>query len=81
MKINEFKNQLDTMLRDKHINIKDNKYFNYLDELRENGSVNMFGASRYLMNQFDLDKYEARKILSDYMNQQKLNQTTIKKEL
>ena len=69
MKINEFKNQLDTMLCDKHINIKDNMYFDYLDELRENGSVNMFGASRYLMNQFDLSKHEARKILSEYMNQ------------
>tara|TARA_R100001443_G_scaffold72693_1_gene80769 strand:- start:418 stop:627 length:210 start_codon:yes stop_codon:yes gene_type:complete len=69
MEINEFKNQLDAMLGDKHINLKDNKYFNYLDELRDEGSINMFGASRYLMNKFDLDKHEARKILSDYMKQ------------
>jgi len=40
----------------------------YLDNLRESGETNMFGAGRYLENEFGLDKREAREILSEWMS-------------
>jgi len=43
------------------------EYFEYLDELRESGETNMFGARPYLMEEFNLDREEARKILSEWM--------------
>lgn len=39
----------------------------FLDELRESGDTNMFGASPYLQEAFGLEKKEARMILSDWM--------------
>ena len=44
-----------------------NKYWIYLEELRQSGVTNMFGAAPYLMNEFNLDKQEAVKILKDWM--------------
>ena len=41
--------------------------FNYLDELRESGETNMFGARPYLMQEFDISKNEATDILSEWM--------------
>ena len=46
----------------------DNKYWIYLEELRRSGVTNMFGATPYLMEEFGLEKNEARKILIDWMN-------------
>lgn len=46
----------------------DNKYWIYLEELRRSGVTNMFGATPYLMEEFGLEKNEARKILTDWMN-------------
>lgn len=45
-----------------------NKYWIYLENLRKSGVTNMFGATPYLMEEFDLDKKEASKILSDWMH-------------
>jgi len=45
------------------------EYFQYLDVLRESGVTNMFGAGPYLQQAFDLDRREARKVLSEWMNQ------------
>ena len=45
-----------------------NKYWIYLENLRKSGVTNMFGATPYLMEEFDLDKKEATKILSDWMH-------------
>jgi len=45
----------------------DQKYIDYLNALRESGITNMFGAGEYLMDTFDLQKVEARKILSNWM--------------
>lgn len=45
-----------------------NKYWIYLEQLRRSGVTNMFGATPYLMEEFDLDKKEAIKILSDWMH-------------
>ena len=42
-------------------------YFEYLDQLRESGAINMFGASTYLQEAFDLDRYEAKDILMEWM--------------
>ena len=44
-------------------------YFNYLNELRESGVTNMFGASDYLMDEFGIGKSEARKILAAWIKQ------------
>jgi hypothetical protein len=40
----------------------------YLDELRESGAINMFGARPYLMEAFGLDKREAGEILKEWMD-------------
>ena len=45
----------------------DQKYIDYLNALRESGRTNMYGAGEYLMDTFDLQKAEARKILSNWM--------------
>ena len=45
-----------------------NKYWIYLENLRKSGVTNMFGATPYLMEEFNLDKKEATKILSDWMH-------------
>jgi hypothetical protein len=43
------------------------EYLEYLDELRESGETNMFGARPYLMDEFDLNKDEAGKVLHYWM--------------
>lgn len=43
------------------------EYFDFLDDLRESGATNMFGAVPYLMEEFILDKDEALNILSKWM--------------
>ena len=43
------------------------KYFEFLNVLRESGVTNMFGAGPYLQQEFGLDRYEARDILLEWM--------------
>ena len=43
------------------------EYFEYLNQLRESGQVNMFGARPYLINEFGLGKQEAAEILTKWM--------------
>lgn len=45
-----------------------NKYWIYLEELRQSGVTNMFCATPYLMNEFNLDEQEAVKILNNWIN-------------
>ena len=45
----------------------DNKYWIYLENLRKSGVTNMYGASPYLADEFDLPSYKARYILVDWM--------------
>ena len=45
-----------------------NKDWIYLENLRRSGVCNMFGATPYIMDEFDVDKKEARDILIDWMN-------------
>lgn len=42
--------------------------FEYLNRLRESGETNMFGAGQYLQWEFGLDKRDARKILTEWMD-------------
>ena len=42
--------------------------FEYLNTLRESGVTNMFGASPYLQEAFDISKSEAKTILALWMN-------------
>lgn len=39
----------------------------FLDEVRESGATNMFGAAPYLREMFGLEKGEARTMLSYWM--------------
>ena len=46
----------------------DVKYYEYLDELRDSGETNMYGAHLYLIEAYDeLDKTQAKDILLDWM--------------
>lgn len=51
------------------INQQKEPYFKYLDELRESGAVNMFGAAPHLQNAFpELTRQEAREVWADWAN-------------
>ncbi len=50
--------------------------YKYLEWLRENGACNMFGASKYLIDEYGYSKPEAQKILSSWME----NYTLLKDE-
>lgn len=43
-------------------------YFVYLDELRETGKINMFGAAPYLQDEFNLKPHEAKAIVLEWMD-------------
>ena len=47
--------------------IVDDEHLIYLDEVRESGVVNMFGAGDYLADEFGIDKNDAREILTYWM--------------
>ena len=43
------------------------EYFDFLDDLRESGVTNMFGATPYLIEEFGVDRSTAHKILTEWM--------------
>lgn len=43
------------------------KYFAYLDELRESGVTNMFGAPSYVASMFGVDKKTAMEVTAAWM--------------
>jgi hypothetical protein len=43
------------------------EHLEYLDELRDSGVTNMFGAAPYLVAAYDIDTTTARKYLSYWM--------------
>ena len=44
------------------------EYLEYLDDLRESGDTNMFGATPYLTREFpELDEARAREVLGHWM--------------
>ena len=50
-----------------HAKKNDDEYFSYLEDLRDSGITNMFGAAPYLQDSFGLTKDEARKVLVRWM--------------
>tara|TARA_S200002703_G_scaffold101698_1_gene88128 strand:+ start:2443 stop:2616 length:174 start_codon:yes stop_codon:yes gene_type:complete len=45
--------------------------FDFLDNLRDDGSINMFGAAPVLQEVFDMTKAEARQVLNEWMKKPK----------
>lgn len=43
------------------------RIFTFLDGLRKSGETNMFGASPFIQNEFDIDEKEAYKFLVEWM--------------
>ena len=58
----------------KEINREIQDVFTYLDLLKDSGITNMFGATPYLVDQFDLDKRTAANYLILYFQANKTNQ-------
>ena len=46
-------------------------YKQFLDELRDSGETNMFGATIYLMQEFGITKHLATDILNTWMKEYK----------
>jgi hypothetical protein len=46
---------------------EEERYFEYLDDLRTSGVTNVFGAGQYLEWEFGLDKRTARAVLTKWM--------------
>ena len=44
------------------------KYLEYLDDLRDSGETNMFGAASYIRETFGVSRNESTKILSYWMH-------------
>ncbi len=44
------------------------EYFEYLDDLRESGVTNMYGAGAYISNEYGVDHREAEKIVLAWMH-------------
>ena len=42
--------------------------FDFLDNLRESGQINMFGAAPVLQDMFDLSRRESQSVLADWMS-------------
>jgi hypothetical protein len=42
------------------------EYFEFLEDLRDSGSINMMGAPRELQYEFGLDRAEAREVFSKW---------------
>ena len=55
------------MDKDSELILEIGEYFAFLDVLKESGETNMFGAGSYLQEEFNMNKYDARKILSAWM--------------
>ena len=54
----------DKMVSDEHMR---NEIYLYLEQLRESGETNMFGAGVYLQKHFELPKDKAVMYLTDWM--------------
>ena len=44
-----------------------NAVFEFLDVIRESGSINMFGAAPYIVDAFGVTRYEAKDLLLEWM--------------
>ena len=64
----EYSDLPDQMVADKHLR---NEVYLYLEQLRESGETNMFGAGVYLQKHFELPKNQAIMYLTDWMRSYK----------
>ncbi len=56
------------MSESKRPDIVTDAHLEYLDELRESGDTNMFGAGEYVEEEFGLSKKSAKEILMYWMS-------------
>lgn len=47
---------------------EEKEMFDFLNNLRDSGATNMFGASPYLVEVFEIKEKEARKVLTKWMS-------------
>ena len=47
---------------------EEKEVMSYLNDLRDSGVTNMFGAAPYVEQEFEIEKREARRILSLWMS-------------
>ena len=47
--------------------LMEQKFIDFMVELRDSGVCNMMGAGEYLMEEFDINKREAKEIVIDWM--------------
>lgn len=55
------------MTTDERLDPTQDEVNGYLDDLRESGVTNMFGALPYLMENFDITAQEASTLLAEWM--------------
>lgn len=68
MKIKKFNEMSDNSGNTREATPIENQVMCYLNELRESGATNMFGATPYIIEEFpELDKREAGRILALWM--------------
>ena len=46
-----------------------NSYKQFLDDLRESGETNMFGATAYIMEEFGLTRHAATEVVNTWMKE------------
>ena len=49
------------------LNVNKDEVFVYLDDLRESGITNMWGAGPYIQTEFEIDNIEARDLVLEWM--------------
>lgn len=49
------------------LNVNKDEVFVYLDDLRESGITNMWGAGPYIQTEFEIDNIEARELVLEWM--------------
>ena len=61
--------------------IRDKKYYVFLEELRKSAITNMYGATHYLQEAYDLSREEAKTYLVNYLNDAGQIQATLYRDL
>jgi len=50
------------------MDVDKDEVFEYLDELRDSGVTNMFGATSYIRDKFWIEEKQARELLKEWMD-------------
>ena len=61
--------------------IKDKKYYIFLEELRKSAITNMYGATHYLQQAYDLSRDEEKFYVINYLNDAEQIQATLYRDL